>query len=74
MAAWQPLPSLGRRPFGVAVDGLEDIYIADSQQQRGPLRTRRGWRLRAVSTNTVGDIVTFAYNGLEVFQGDGAAH
>ena len=30
MAAWQPAAEL-TRPFGVAVDGLEDIYIADSK-------------------------------------------
>ncbi len=58
------------RPFGVAVDGLEDLYIADSNNN--VIRCVLG----AVGgcgglTSTVGDIVTFAYNGNEVFQGDG---
>jgi trimeric autotransporter adhesin len=60
------------RPFGVAVDALEDLYIADSNNN--VLRCVLG----AVGgcgglTNTVGNIVTFAYNGNEVFQGDGGA-
>jgi sugar lactone lactonase YvrE len=58
------------RPFGVAVDALEDLYIADSNNN--VLRCVLG----AVGgcgglTSTVGNIVTFAYNGNEVFQGDG---
>jgi hypothetical protein len=59
------------RPFGVAVDGAENIYIADSANNviRCVVGTAGGC---GGSTDGIGDIMTFAYTGAGgEFKGDG---
>ncbi|MGA8492690.1 MAG: hypothetical protein WB711_19870 [Terriglobales bacterium] len=58
------------RPYGVAVDGSQNVYIADSQNNRirCVLAVAKGC---GGATAPVGDIVTFAFNGKATFAGDG---
>jgi sugar lactone lactonase YvrE len=60
------------RPFGVAVDASENLYIADSANNviRCVLGVVGGCG-DVQHKYVVGDIVTFAYNGNVTFQGDG---
>jgi trimeric autotransporter adhesin len=58
-------------PFGVAVDGSNNLYIADSHNNR--IRCVLGVVGGCGDTTGLpaGDIVTYAYNGEVLFQGDG---
>lgn len=58
------------RPYGVAVDGSGNVFIADSKNNRirCVLAVAKGC---GGSTKTVGDIITFAFNGKATFAGDG---
>jgi hypothetical protein len=60
------------RPTGVAVDGSGDIYIADAGNNviRCVLGVAGGCGDTA-KKYSAGDIITYAYNGAVLFQGDG---
>lgn len=59
-------------PVGVTIDSAEDIYIADSGNNviRCVLGVVGGCGDSA-NKYAVGDIITYAYNGQTIFQGDG---
>jgi uncharacterized protein YjiK len=61
-----------KRPFGIAVDGSENLYIADAGNNviRCVLGVVGGCG-DSSHKYVVGDIDTFAYNGAVIFQGDG---
>jgi trimeric autotransporter adhesin len=60
------------RPTGVAVDGFDNVYIADAGNNviRCVLGVIGGCG-DVQHTYVVGDIITYAYNGAILFQGDG---
>jgi hypothetical protein len=62
--------ALLNRPYGVAVDSGGNIYIADSQNNRirCVLAVAKGCN---GSTLNVGSIMTYAFNGVKTFAGDG---
>jgi trimeric autotransporter adhesin len=62
--------ALLNRPYGIAVDAVGNIYIADSQNNRirCVLAVSKGCN---GSTLKVGSIMTYAFNGAKAFGGDG---